>query len=384
MRARIGRYADSVVVQALALALMSRVVLFFVNWYSIKAMPYEWPGYGSWAETTYMIGGWMQWDAGHYYRIVANGYSVAESSSHGVPAFFPAYPMIIDGILKVLGAQPTWHNVGVIGMAVSHLCFLVAIPLLTWLVARLRGDDVARITALLLVTSPFSLFFSSVYTESMFLLLVVLTFVLALRGSWGLAAIVVAVATATRVTGLALVPALLLMAWRRGLPLPRLVLLAIISPLGLISFMAYTGVVLDDPLAFLRAQEAWGGWYERGGQYLETFLTNPMAILQGDPTNAIVLLNVMLAALAVVCMPWIWRNLDPGVALFTTLVILQGATSWVSLGRYMLPALGVYIALATFMARPGWPSVTRQIVVTASTLLLGMFTVLFAHGRWVN
>lgn len=382
MRARLRRYADSVVAQAVVLALASRVVLFLVNWYSIKAMPYEWPGYDSWAQTTYLVGGWMQWDAGHYFRIVANGY--AHPSDPASAAFFPLYPLIIEAILMVPGAQPTWHNVGVIGMGVSHLCFIVAIPLLTWLVARLRGDDVARVTALLLVTSPFSLFFSSVYTESLFLLLVVLTFVLARRGYWVPAALVVALATATRVTGLALVPALLLMAWRRGLPLGKLVLLAIISPLGLVTFMAYTGVELDDPLAFLRAQEAWGGWHERGGVYVERFLTNPMAVFQGDPTNAIVLLNVSLAVAGLACLPWIWRHLDPGIALFTTLVILQGATSWVSLGRYLLPALGVYIAFATFMSRPGWPAVARQVVVTATTLLLGLFTVLFAHGRWVN
>lgn len=191
-------------------------------------------------------------------------------------------------------------------------------------------------------------------------------------------------AAATRLTGLALAPALLLLAWRRGASARELAGIALLSPLGSVAYAVYCWRRLDDPLAFLSAQEGWGGWDDRVGIYLRLFLTRPWQIVTGDVVNAVVFLNVVLLACWLASVPWIWRRLDPGIALFTTLLVVgHGLTTWVSLGRYLLPALGFYIALAVLLGRPGWRGWPRDLVVVVSTMLLALLTVLFAHGRWV-
>src|SRR5699024_5985550 len=118
-------------------------------------------------------------------------------------------------------------------------------------------------------------------------------------------------------------------------------------------------------------------------QFLEVYVRRPQEVFTGEHYYAVALLNLALFALCVACLPWIWRRLDPGMALFTTLIMVQGMTSLISLGRYMLPALGVYIVLAMVLARPGWPGMLRQTAVICSSLLLAMLTILFAHDYWV-
>jgi len=62
---------------------------------------------------------------------------------------------------------------------------------------------------------------------------------------------------------------------------------------------------------------------------------------------------------------------------------VQAAMTWVSLGRYLMPAFGVFIAAAVVLSHPktaGWP---RDAVIASSAVLLSLLTVLFAHGFWV-
>jgi hypothetical protein len=97
----------------------------------------------------------------------------------------------------------------------------------------------------------------------------------------------------------------------------------------------------------------------------------------------VIVLNVVLLAIWLISLPWVWRLLDPGIALFSTLiVVIHGAMTWVSLGRYLLPAIGFYIVAAILLTRPGWREWPRELVVVSSSLLLTMLTILFAHGFW--
>lgn len=369
------RLGDPLLAQVLVLALATRLMLYCVNWFTLKVMP------PSWEEPSRALGGWIRWDGGHYIRIAMNGY--LDAADPGSPAFFPLYPLMMRGFTGVFGMDPNREAIGLAGVVISAACFLIAVPLFADLVRRSYGPDVARAATVLLVVSPFSLFFSAAYTESLFLLLVVVTFVLAGRGWWLLAAGIVALATATRLTGIALVPAILVMAWTSGVPRRTIVMTAVISPLGIVAYMAYLWRAAGDPLVFLRAQSEWGGWYHRWGQFLEAYLRRPREIVTGEHYYAVALLSLALFVLAVACLPAIWRMLDPGLALFSTLVMVQGMTSLISLGRYLLPAIGVYVVLGVLACRPGWPSWMYQVGVICSGCLLAMLTILFSQGYWV-
>jgi Gpi18-like mannosyltransferase len=59
-----------------------------------------------------------------------------------------------------------------------------------------------------------TLFLQAVYSESLYLLLAIAAFVLAERGRFGWAGVVTGLAIFTRVTAIALLPALAVLAWR--------------------------------------------------------------------------------------------------------------------------------------------------------------------------
>jgi hypothetical protein len=375
VRAMTARLARSVPLQVVAFALVTRLLLAFVAWYIVKLVPPPWEG------SPKSILAWSQWDAEHYTRIASNGYE--HPTDPGSPAFFPLYPLLTKGFGWLTGLDDSWLEIQVSGVLVAWICFFIAVALITRLFQRLVDDDVARTAGVLLCISPFSFFFTAGYTESLFLIFVALTFLLALQRRWGWAAVAVALATACRVTGVFLIPVLLFMAWRRRASLPALVSVAVVSPLGILAYMAYTWLALDDPLAFLHAQEGWGGFYDRTGIYIVGFLDHPVPWFFGNASSPVIVLNVaMLLAWLTTLVP-MPRIAGLEITVFSAVVILQAATSFHSLGRYLLPAIGVYLVLATWLESPRVPGVVRDVVMAGSVILMTALLVLFSQAEWV-
>lgn len=145
------------------------------------------------------------------------------------------------------------------------------------------------------------------------------------------------------------------MAWKRRASRRELLGIAAVSPHGIAAYVAYTWWLLGDPLAFLRSQGDWGGWMDRTGTFAKILLGNPAEVVFGEPLLVGVLLNVAMLVLWAATLPWIWKLLDPGIALFTSvLVVVYGTTTWISLGRYLIPAIGFYAAAGYLLTRPAW------------------------------
>lgn len=214
-----------------------------------------------------------KWDALHYLSIAFDGYAATESgiTPGGMrPAFFPLFPGAVR-LLSGFGASP--GLVLIMAYAISLACFLVALVLLHRLTAIELGERYGRPALLLLAFFPTAFFFGIPYTESLFLLLAVAAFLAARTGRWGVAGVVLALASATRVPGLLLViPVALLYLYgprddreptaSRGLrPRYRVgpeAAWLLLAPLGLLAFSAYLHFGLGDALAWQHAQEEFG------------------------------------------------------------------------------------------------------------------------------
>ncbi len=212
------------------------------------------------------------WDCTWYSSIIDAGYQTAvgtlQQPERANWAFFPLYPMLAGIIVHVFGATPP-----IAGFILSNGAIAV-----TAVVARpLLGSARAYwffVAALLI--GPFSVLFSSLYTESLFILLTVLA-VLALRRSNYLAAAGwICLLSATRINGVLMVFALAAQIvvdhrqsggrWR-DLPLAamknsRIVLAIVLAPLGLFAFMAFLWFHTGDALAFSHIQRSWGREFE--------------------------------------------------------------------------------------------------------------------------
>ncbi|HQY30823.1 MAG TPA: hypothetical protein PK691_06035, partial [Thermomicrobiales bacterium] len=81
--------------------------------------------------------------------------------------------------------------------------------------------------------------------------------------------------------------------------------------------------------------------------------------------------------------PHMFRNLDPTTAMISALLVVgQFLITWVSLGRYLLPAVGIYLTVAIMLRGPEWVGV-RQSILTVSTVAMTGLALLYAVGFWV-
>ncbi|WP_398344793.1 MULTISPECIES: mannosyltransferase family protein [Nostocales] len=190
------------------------------------------------------------WDSVWYQQIATNGYQPSDNGALYSTAFFPLFPLIIR-IFMNLGLP-----FAVAGTLINNLAFLAALIILYFWVNESYGKSAARWTTAVLAWCPYSLYGTVVYTEGLFLL----CSISALRAFdkrqyistvfWG------GLATATRVTGITLIPAFLFVSWKEGRGLK-----AYIASLGVgsgfVFYNLYCQIKFGDALAFLHAQKGW-------------------------------------------------------------------------------------------------------------------------------
>src|SRR5439155_5648667 len=154
-------------------------------------------------ELGYATDVWARWDSVFFLRIAEHGYDKAAA------AFGPLYPGLVWLVGHILFGQYV-----LAGIVVSLAAALGSFVLLHRLAEERLGADGARRAVLYLAVFPMALFLQAVYSESLFLLLVLAAFALAERNRFAGAGLVAGLAILTRAAGLALLPALALLAWR--------------------------------------------------------------------------------------------------------------------------------------------------------------------------
>ena len=188
---------------------------------------------------------WARWDSNWFLKIAEEGYSWPSST----PAFFPLYPFLVAG----LGVVLLGHYL-LAGVVLSLVAGSAAFVLLYRLTALKLGAEAAQRTVLFLALAPTSLFFGAVYSESLFLLLAVATFLTAEKGSFWKAGGLAGLAILTRSAGIALLPALIVFAWRA--PNRRRALAGVaVAPALFALFPLLLALWIEKPLAFLDAQK---------------------------------------------------------------------------------------------------------------------------------
>jgi Gpi18-like mannosyltransferase len=186
---------------------------------------------------------WARWDSIHYLQIAEHGYA----GTKGNAAFYPLYPWVVGGLGRLLGD----HFV-LAGVLVSLAATLAAFTLFFRLAEEKLGRLGGQRALLYLAIFPMSLFLQAVYAESLFLLLAVAVFLLAERQHWVATGLVAGLALLSRPAAYALVPSLVVLAWRargRG----RALLSLLLAPLVFLAFPLVLRSQVGDPWAFARA-----------------------------------------------------------------------------------------------------------------------------------
>jgi hypothetical protein len=340
---------------------------------------------------------WARWDSVWFLRIAEHGYDAATGAAS---AFYPLYPLAVGG----LGRAFFGHYV-LAGILISLAAAFGSFLLLHGLAEERLGADGARRAVLYLAFFPFALFLQAVYSESLYLLLTLAAFFFAERRQFLAAGLVTGLALLTRPTGLALLPALALIAWGERDRLRALGSLAI-APLLFVAYPLYLWRAEGDPWAFLRAQRLWSrhlspagplggiwdglraGWAGveqlASGSHTHVYWT---AVRDTDPMRAatINLENLAFLVLFVVLTVIAWRRFGAPYGLFAavSLAIPLSVPSerWplLSMPRFGLTIFPLFLALAIVGGRPR----VHTAIVGVSALLLGVAIVQWALWQWV-
>ena len=240
---------------------ISRIGLFLLAYLSLVLIPIK-TGLGLWRNypQNLFLDGWVRWDSGWFSAIIQNGYTnIATLGQQRDTAFFPLYPLLV----RVMSAFP--QNISLSGLLISNISFLIAVLLLYQIVHDHYGKETAERSVALLAFNPFSLFFSAMYSESLFLMTVMAAFYFAERKRWVWAGLSAAAAGATRVVGIVAVIGLLLVYmeqiafdWRK---IRANILWMLVGLVGPGSYMLFLGMKFGNPLQFVKSQYV-PGWAE--------------------------------------------------------------------------------------------------------------------------
>ena len=309
---------------------------------------------------------WGRWDSDWFLRIAENGYTWPSST----PAFFPLYPLLVAGLGWVL----LGHNL-LAGVLISLAAGSTAFVLLYRLTCLKLGDEVARHAVLFLAVAPTSLFFGAVYSESLFLLLAVGAFLLGERRRFWQAGAAAGLALLTRSAGVALLPALVVLAWRA--PERRRALTGIaVAPLLFAVYPAVLAIWIGQPLAFLDAQKV--VWQRRISP------AGPLGgVIAAAQHRELLDLGVAFALIGLGVVAW--RRIGPAYGLYTLtsvaipLTFVSDKEPLWSMQRFAIVIFPAFMALATLTRS------RRSVAITATILAAGLcvYVVRWALWYWV-
>jgi hypothetical protein len=323
---------------------------------------------------------WARWDAGWYLDVAKTGYRFLPGEQSNV-AFFPLYPYVVRLVHSVV-PLPTDAGWLLVGIIVSNTASLVALTYLYRLIRLDYDQSLAARAVLYLCVFPTTLFLSAVYSESLFLALVVSAFYYAREARWVTTGILAAAATLCRPAGLLLVVPLGFeylsqrkFRWQRV----RIDCLALIlSPLALASHLAVLRWRFGSWNVISKA-EAIEGWNRSLTLPWNTLLYSLRNIGSSIGYHGAFefVSTTMLIVLAILA----WFRLRRSYAIYS-IVSMLFATSWGDLKS--APRFGLVIfPIMILLALLGENKAFNRIYLTVSTILAAVSMVVFSQWAWV-
>jgi len=339
---------------------------------------------------------WANFDGVHYLTIVSHGYI----GTGLIQAFFPVYPGLIwlDGLFHI--------NAIISGQIISLVSFFGVLLIWSKLFEKEFTKSISHISLGLLLFFPTSFFFAAVYTESLFLLLILSSFYFAKKKQWMYAIILAAVASGTKVIGIALLPALVIeYLYQRNLLQSQFIshpkkllheinftdftklITIFLSAGGLLLYMIFLWIEFRDPLYFFHVQEEFGGGRSESlillpqvlVRYIKIFVTVDWQNWKFFAYTQEFALSIL--ALTTLIVGWI-KKLRPSYLVFSSLAFLLPTLTgtFSSMPRYILVCFPMFLVIAKWLEdkpklRFAWYGI--------SSILLILNTVLFIQGYWI-
>jgi len=342
---------------------------------------------------------WSNFDGVHYIAIASRGY-INEGR------FLPLFPMIIAAISYPLSIfleiQPYGPVTFWTGLLISNFFFLLAIHYLYKLLRLDYKKETVMRTILLLIVFPTSFFFVSVYTESLFLLLSVLSIFSARKKQWGRAICFAMLLTITRLPGILITIPLLyefitneiklkeIDQLRKLLTLRNMAKLLpfLLITLPLFGYSYFNYLKWQDPLFFIHAHDLGNSRSVSSlvfplvtvYRYLKIFLTVNFNLYEFW-VAIIEFISLIIASIGIIYS--FIKKIRTSYQIFSisliSLPILSGTLS--GFPRYSIIAFPLFIGLALRLEKH---SKLFKLILFISILLQAVLLMLFSKGWYVS
>jgi hypothetical protein len=355
----------------------------------------------------------LMWDAAWYAGIALHGYTY--QAGGGGPtnvAFAPLFPFLDRTLAAFLHmitfgwdfGNTSFGTVIAAGLIISNVSFYFALFLLIRLLVPRFGPYGAAMIALGLSALPTAFFFSALYTEGLFLLLVMGSFSLARsewRWKWLCAGLVGMLASLDRFAGLVLFPVLVVeyMAqqgwrWRRIKPD---ILWTLLVPAGIGLYASFLWLRFGSVSVLAETMQT--GWNHHGSLFFVTYWESLSELWQSltgafppgkDPVlyygqgnrlyifldlalPLILLLGAFVARKRLLASEWVWLTVGIIYPLSTNITF--------SLARYVLPLWPGLL----WLGEPGkWRRILGVALIIVSLGLMAWGSSIYGDGRWIG
>ncbi|HZX15021.1 MAG TPA: glycosyltransferase family 39 protein [Thermodesulfobacteriota bacterium] len=323
---------------------------------------------------------WNKWDSPSYLDIAKNGYRKFGDEMWVRIVFFPLYPFFIRLFALVL------KNYKLSALVVSNLAYVIACFYLYRLVLRSYTEEAAVRSVFYMSVFPTAYFFHAGYTEGLFLALTIASFYYAREDRWLLAGFLGMLASATRITGIFLVLALLIeYLSQKEFRIKKLKLNFLylgLIPIGFIAYLVINYITFENAFAFLIAQKEY--WNKNLASPWRGLLWawNYLWWKEGDPAYRLTVGGVefVFGIFGLLCTIWAFLRLrvSYGVYMLLTWIAATSTSFLLSVPRYTLSMFPIFILLALGAERRE----IHYLITIVFLFLYSLFLIMFAQGLW--
>jgi len=332
----------------------------------------------------------VRWDAGWYLAIIHDHYATIPASA----AFYPLFPLLVY-IVHTLSFGLIDYPI--VAQLINTIAIWLALTVAIKLGRTILGTKSRFLIVLLLLSAPAAFFMHAFYGEAIFIALSFWAYYFALKKNWLGVGILLAVLTSSRL------PAILIVAlcgleylrsysWNIKEAFNKKLLWFLLAPLGFLAYSFYLSYVQNDFLGMFHAYKATHDWdYQVFNLNLfETARTTGSQLfhgLTGDrPINAEFITNIFLptVSLIVLSLSSLYliikhrqKYLPLGIVGFLSIIMFTINSNVISVHRYILPSLTIYIAVLLFTNKRG-----RVFVYAAC--FLSIIVQLFLYSNFIK
>jgi len=294
---------------------------------------------------------WTQYDGNFYTFISQYGYMAPASmlpatyTNIFLYAWFPLYPLMIHLLSIIIPAQ-------ISGLLISNVCLFVGCYYLFKLVT-LDNDTSTGIRAIkYFIIFPTAFVFSALMSESLFIMLALMSFYYARKNKWYIVGCTGFLAGLTRPVGVyLLLPLAFIYIKNRGYKLESIKadILGLLGPaLGFFTYTVYCYLTIGFWTPFIFNESTFGNALIPLYQLFKT-LTNFDGGYTGNPWITFIFINAVFTLIIIIALIVFYKKIDTSMMIYGLLMILvplSSPGSIVSMTRYVTVVFPLFIIAA--------------------------------------